>query len=148
MLNKCFFLGFEIRNRDVKEDTKKEESNYSSIEEQKDYTQRDMYDKLTPTEKANQYEAIMRTDNRGNNEELYEQLQEKESGNNEELYEQLQEKESGNNEELYEQLQEKESIAKEGNSDNQNIPLKTKDSSDDKFVAKYAGEYMNPSFVK
>nr|XP_034301042.1 uncharacterized protein LOC117681305 isoform X6 [Crassostrea gigas] len=96
MLNKCFFLGFEIRNRDVKEDTKKEESNYSSIEEQKDYTQRDMYDKLTPTEKANQYEAIMRTDNRGNNEELYEQLQEKES------------------------------IAKEGNSDNQNIPLKTK----------------------
>nr|XP_034301041.1 uncharacterized protein LOC117681305 isoform X5 [Crassostrea gigas] len=133
MLNKCFFLGFEIRNRDVKEDTKKEESNYSSIEEQKDYTQRDMYDKLTPTEKANQYEAIMRTDNRGNNEELYEQLQEKESGNNEELYE---------------QLQEKESIAKEGNSDNQNIPLKTKDSSDDKFVAKYAGEYMNPSFVK
>lgn len=28
--------------------------------------------------------------------------------------------------ELYEQLQEKESIAKEGNSDNQNIPLKTK----------------------
>nr|XP_034301039.1 uncharacterized protein LOC117681305 isoform X3 [Crassostrea gigas]XP_034301040.1 uncharacterized protein LOC117681305 isoform X4 [Crassostrea gigas] len=111
MLNKCFFLGFEIRNRDVKEDTKKEESNYSSIEEQKDYTQRDMYDKLTPTEKANQYEAIMRTDNRGNNEELYEQLQEKESGNNEELYE---------------QLQEKESIAKEGNSDNQNIPLKTK----------------------
>lgn len=77
-----------------------------------------MYDKLTPNEETNQYEAIRQTDNRGNNEQLYEQLQEKES------------------------------IAKEGNSDNQNIPLKSKDSSDDKFVAQYAEEYMNTSFVK
>lgn len=75
-----------------------------------------MYDDLTPNENANQYEAILQKDNHGNNEKLYEQLQE--------------------------------SVAKEGHSENQNIPLKTKDSSDDEFVPLDAEEYANTSFMK
>lgn len=109
-------IAFEKRNRDKEVDTKNDASNNTTIKEQQDHRQRDMYDDLTPNENANQYEAILQKDNHGNNEKLYEQLQE--------------------------------SVAKEGHSDNRNIPLKTKDSSDDEFVPLDAEEYANTSFMK
>lgn len=77
-----------------------------------------MYDDLTPNENANQYEVIVKKDNHGNNEKLYEKLQKSVDKANGE------------------------------NSTNQRIPLKTKDSKDDNFVIQNTEVYVNTSFLK
>lgn len=77
-----------------------------------------MYDDLTSNENANQYEDILKKDNHGYNEKLYEKLQKRDEDK------------------------------VEVNSTNQRIPLKSKDSKDDKFVIQNTEEYVNTSFTK
>uniref|UniRef100_A0A8W8LC41 Hemicentin-1 n=1 Tax=Magallana gigas TaxID=29159 RepID=A0A8W8LC41_MAGGI len=113
-----FKIAFEKRNTNMKVDTNKESSNYATIKEQQVHTERDMYDELTQNENASQYEDILKKDNHGNKEKLYEKLQK-----------------SIDND-------------VEGKSPNKMIPLKSKESSDDKFGTEKAEEYVNTSFMK
>ncbi|XP_034303603.2 neural cell adhesion molecule 1-like isoform X2 [Magallana gigas] len=64
----CIFkIALEKRNTDIKVDPNKETSNHTTIKEQQEHTERNMYDELTPNENASQ-------DNHGKNEKLYEKL--------------------------------------------------------------------------
>nr|XP_034303739.1 titin-like isoform X4 [Crassostrea gigas] len=107
----------EKRNIDIKVDPNKETSNYTTIREQQEHTERNMYDELAPNENASQYEDILKKDNHGKNEKLYEKLQNS-----------------------VDDVEEGKAIKM--------IPLKSKESSDDKSVTQKAEEYANTSFMK
>lgn len=110
---------FEKRiKRDTADETNKDLSNYTTIKEQQEHTERNMYDDLTSYENANKYEDILKKEN------------------------------DGNTKNLYEKLQRSVDKTKEGNSANQSIPLKTKESKEDKFWTKNTEEYVNTSFRK
>uniref|UniRef100_A0A8W8LGX0 Uncharacterized protein n=1 Tax=Magallana gigas TaxID=29159 RepID=A0A8W8LGX0_MAGGI len=53
----------EKRNTDIKVDPNKETSNYTTIKEQQEHTERNMYDELAPNENASQYEDILKKEN-------------------------------------------------------------------------------------
>lgn len=111
-------IAFEKKNRNATVKINKDASNYSTIQEQQEHTERNMYDALTSTENANQYEDILKRDNNGYDEKLYEKLQRSVDKDN------------------------------EANSSKQRIPLKIKDSKDDKFVTQNGEEYANTSFIE
>lgn len=46
--------------RDTADETNKDLSNYTTIKEQQEHTERNMYDDLTSYENANQYEDILK----------------------------------------------------------------------------------------
>lgn len=77
-----------------------------------------MYDDLTSSENANQYEDILKKDNHGYDEKLYEKLQKCVDKDNEAI------------------------------STKQRIPLKNKDSKDDKFEIQNTEVYVNTTFMK
>ncbi|XP_052691740.1 synaptogenesis protein syg-2-like [Crassostrea angulata] len=115
----CIFkLALEKRNIDIKVDPNKKTSNYTTIKEQQEHTERNMYDELAPNENASQYEDILKKDNHGKNEKLYEKLQKSVDNDG------------------------------EGKAMEKMIPLKSKESSDDKSVTQKAEEYANTSFMK
>nr|XP_034316845.1 hemicentin-2-like [Crassostrea gigas] len=58
-------IAFEKKDRNKTVDTNKEASNYTTIQEQQEYTARNMYDNLTSNANANQYEDILKKDNNG-----------------------------------------------------------------------------------
>uniref|UniRef100_A0A8W8LD40 Ig-like domain-containing protein n=1 Tax=Magallana gigas TaxID=29159 RepID=A0A8W8LD40_MAGGI len=115
----CIFkIALEKRNTDIKVDPNKETSNYTTIKEQQEHTERNMYDELAPNENASQYEDILKKDNHGKNEKLYEKLQKSVDNDG------------------------------EGKAIEKMIPLKSKESSDDKSMTQKAEEYANTSFMK
>ncbi|XP_065933039.1 uncharacterized protein [Magallana gigas] len=119
----CIFkIALEKRNIDIKVDPNKETSNYTTIKEQQQQTERcvswNMYDELAPNENASQYEDILKKDNHGKNEKLYEKLQKSVYNDG------------------------------EGKAMEKMIPLKSKESSDDKPVTQKAEEYADTSFMK
>lgn len=77
-----------------------------------------MYDELAQNENASQYEDVLKKDNHGKNEKLYEKLQKSIDNDG------------------------------EGKAIKKMIPLKSKESSDDKSVTQKAEEYANTSFMK
>nr|XP_034316836.1 synaptogenesis protein syg-2 isoform X4 [Crassostrea gigas] len=119
----CIFkIALEKRNIDIKVDPNKKTSNYTTIKERQEHTERcvswNMYDELAPNENASQYEDILKKDNHGKNEKLYEKLQKSVDNNG------------------------------EGKAMEKMIPLKSKESSDDKSMTQKAEEYANTSFLK
>eukprot|EP00105_Crassostrea_gigas_P023187 XP_011442936.1 PREDICTED: contactin-5 isoform X2 [Crassostrea gigas] len=111
-------IALENKDRNTTVAANKDKSNYSTIQEQQEHSERNMYDALTSTENANQYEDILKKDNNGYDEKLYEKLQSSADKDN------------------------------EASSSKRRIPLKIKDLKDDKFVTQNTEEYANTSFME
>ncbi|XP_052691725.1 hemicentin-1-like [Crassostrea angulata] len=117
----CIYISkkaLEKRNIDIKVDQNKETSNYTTIKEQQEHAERNMYDELVSRESASQYEDVLKKDNHGQNAKLYEKLQKSVDNDG------------------------------EGKAIKMMIPLKSKESSDEKSVTQKAEEYANTSFMK